>query len=185
MSNVPIPEEFPQIENSARVNDKNTPVVRVEFETADDNEQTQEPVASPPQQMHAATRNRNKSISENNQTPAAVLMEYILRKNDERDVASSRRLLFLKSMGEILINLSPRAQHIARGRIFSIVHELEYEALQEASREQQQPVSSWVPPHRQYYDGPSTSQGFSPADIPHDYSEVEHKIPDYETDNPQ
>ena len=91
---------------------------------------------------------------------------------------------FFKGMGLILMNLSPRAQHLARGRIFNIVHELEYEELIEPTREQQS-VSSWMPPHTHHYDGPSTSQGFLSAPIHHDYSEVEHENYDYEADNPQ
>ena len=86
-------------------------------------------------------------------------------------------------MGHILVTLSPRAQHAARGRIFSIVQELEYDSLNVSAREQQ-PLSSWVPPHTHVYDGPSTSQRFSSAPI-HSEEEEEHENQDDEADNPQ
>ena len=111
-------------------------------------------------------------------------MEYILRNNDERNMPEHPMMSFLKSMGQILVTLSPRAQHSARGRIFNIVQELEYESLNASAREQQS-LSSWLPPHTHVYDGPSTSQGFAPAPIHHDYPEVEDENHDYEADYPQ
>lgn len=183
ISNIPTPE-VPRIVSSIIVNENDRPVVSVEAEAAD-NRQNQEFVAEPQPQIRGAAKKRNKSVCETDATPATVLMEYILRKNDERNVPEHPMLSFLTSMGQILINLPPRAQHTARGRIFNIVHELENEFLNEPIREQQQPISSWVPPHTHHYDGPSTSQGFAPHPIHHDYSDVEHQFYDYEADNPQ
>ena len=167
----------------AEPHEKITPVVPVQVEAAGSG-QSQEPVAEPQEHIRVPTKRRQKSVCENESTPATVLMEYILRNNDERNVPDHPMMSFLKSMGQILVTLSPRAQHAARGRIFNIVQELEYESLNESAREQQS-LSSWIQPHTLVYDGPSTSQGFSSAPIHHEYPEIEDDNHYHEADNPE
>lgn len=56
---------------------------------------------------------------------ALKLMEYLIKKQDPIDA-------FLSSLAPTLKSFSPQYQHLAKGKIFAIVHELEAQQLNQA-----------------------------------------------------
>lgn len=65
-------------------------------------------------------------------TPSALLMKYILDKNDPENVTQVPPHdidTFLAGIASTMKKLNPYNQHIAKGRIFNVVHELESQEL--------------------------------------------------------
>lgn len=110
-------------------------------------------------EIHKHKPMKRKYASE---SPSSILMKYILeknsanRQNDQSDIDT-----FLTSIRATLKKFSPYYLHLAKGRIFNIVHELDFQQLQNSAQPQSsQNNSPWPSPSA------STIQNDSPWPTP-------------------
>jgi len=95
-------------------------------DTVEETDSNAFPTEHIPKKMQVKTKKKKDETS----SASAVLMKYIVDNNQKTTTEAKHPIdAFLEGIAPTIKNLSPYLQHVAKGKIFSIVQELERQAL--------------------------------------------------------